>query len=473
MSSLISRLKDKLREDVIVDSDIDKMVYSHDIAPIPEFMTSLFNMYPDVIVRPTSKEEIIEVIKIANETNTPVIPRGAATWGYGGAVPTIGGIVLDLTGLNRIKGLEDDVLTVEAGVIWKDIIEYLDDTDYRLKCYPSSGLSSTVGGWAATGGMGYGSLKYGKFVDNVKRVEVILPNGEIKEITPDSKDLTLKQVFGSEGILCIFTEINIDLRRKPEVEEPFVAYFNNTVDAAKTAYKLISETTPFSVIIKSTAFLRSQELERTESGAIMYGLYEGPQEEVERDMKIFKDIIDRYNGIKGDAEAAEREWEERFYPLRIKKWGPTVVTADILLPSKSVEDLIVYSWKLGKELRVDIDMEIMYVSKNEVVTFPLFLTDERRTSYIVHLSVAKKLIDYAIKNGGRSYGYGMWNAAIMGKSEPDRKRELTKLKRILDPKEILNPGKTIKLKSKYGITLPGSLYSIFLNMLWFIRKGVR
>ncbi len=473
-AELSALLREIVGEENISVNGVEKIAYSHDIAPIPSFMAKLFRMEPDYVVRPESIEEIAEVVRLANKYRVPIVPRGSATWGYGGAVPVVGGIVLDLTGLNRIGELRDGVIEVEAGVVWKSLMERLEGTEWMLPCYPSSALSSTVGGWAATGGLGYGSLKYSSFAENVQWAKVVLPTGEIKRISADSaEEPTLKQLFGSEGTLCIFGEIGVKLVERGEVEEPFIAYFNRTLNCIKAANKLLSKTRPFTLVVKSSAFLKAGEPEEVESGAIMYGLFEGEKGEVKQSMEIFRKIIEESGGIQGDREAARDEWEDRFYPLKIKKWAPTVITSDVLLPIDTLEGFVRYAWTLGRKLRVDVDLEIMYVSPDQAVSFPLFLTDERKFSYMVHLTVAKKLIDYAIKNGGRSYGYGLWNSIHLARSEPRRKRELERLKRMLDPNNVLNPGKTVKMSSRLGFSLPRPLYSMFMEMLWVMRGVAR
>jgi len=104
---LIKGLTRVVREEYIVSNPLEKLAYSHDLAPVLGFISLLFRITPDVIVSPSNVEQIPEILKIANKYKAPAIPRGAATWGFGGVVPTRGGILLDLRRLNRIIGLND------------------------------------------------------------------------------------------------------------------------------------------------------------------------------------------------------------------------------------------------------------------------------------------------------------------------------------------------------------------------------
>ena len=170
-------------------------------------------------------------------------------------------------------------------------------------------------------------------------------------------------------------------------------------------------------------------------------------------------------------EEAEEEWTERFYPLRMKKWAPTLLTSDVIIPTDSLIKMIHYTWELGRITSLDVDLEIVFSSPSEAIFMPLFLTDERRSfKYLTNTAITKKLIDKAVELGGKSYGYGLWNSFHFKKSEPNRRDELIKLKKQLDPNNILNPGKSYTAQSKFGIPLPGIVYSSFLEGLWLIGR---
>ncbi len=466
-------------EQNITDLHAERKVYSHDLAPLPSEVSWLFKSTPDLVVKPRTKEQVSEILKIANKYKIPVTPRGAATWGYGGAVPTKGGILLDLTGLDRILEFDrkSGLIKVECGVVWQSLINLLDGSEWRLPVCPSSSPSSTVGGWAATGGLGYGSLKYGRFVDNVVQATVALPSGETVTIDKISTPLTLEQAFSSEGVLCIFLDLTLRLAPKLEAEEPFLAYFYQLQGALKAANRVLELTKPDTLVLRAFGFLKARRdkpiksIEDAESGAILFGLFNGSKAEVEGWLKAFRDIALEFGGNVRPSGEAWDEWNERFYPLRIKKWGPTVLTSDVLIPVRALHDMILYSWKLGKESGMDVELEAIFTSPEHVLYFPLFLSDERKPlKYLSHTAITKKLIDEAVKHGGRSYGYGIWNSFHLKKSEPERKKELIRLKKQLDPNNILNPGKTFEARSKFGLALPASLYSLFLDTLWVFGK---
>ena len=472
--SLEKTVTDLLGSDGVSTSYLERIAYSHDLAPIPHNIARLFNSLPDIIVKPQSLEEVAGVMKLANRLKVPVTPRGSATWGYGGAVPTMGGILLDLRGLNKIVSFDETkgLLTVQSGAVWKDIMDFLEKTSWELPVYPSSAPSSTVGGFAATGGLGYGSLEHGSLVENVASIAAILPTGEKLVVGPNSDWVTLRQLFGSEGTLCVFGELTLRLVPRKPSAAPFLAYFHQLSNAVQVANDLARKTKPFSLILRAFGFLRAREgallsPEDAESGAIIFGYYAGTPEEVEESLSSFARMVTDRGGSLRPREEAEFEWSERFYPLRIKKLGPTVLTSDVLVPSNRLIEMIQYAWQLGCDASADVDIENIWISPDQVLFFPLFLSDERRTfRYLTHSAITKKLIDRAITMGGRSYGYGVWNSFHFAASEPTRRKEFAKLKPLLDPNGVLNPGKTLTAKTRLGFSLPKVMYTGFLETLW-------
>jgi len=474
LTSLQKTVTDLIGNGRVSTNYLERIAYSHDLAPIPDNIGRLFNSVPDVIVKPQSLDEVSAIMKAANKLRVPVTPRGAATWGYGGAVPTMGGILLDLRGLDKIVSFDEvlGLLTVQCGAVWKDIIDFLEKTSWELPVYPSSAPSSTVGGFAATGGLGYGSLEYGSLVDNVECANAILPTGEKMVVDPSSDWVTLRQLFGSEGTLCIFGELTLRLVPKRPSASPFLAYFHHLSHAVEAANNLATETKPFSLILRAFGFVRAHEgallsAEDAESGAIIFGYFAGMPDQVEGSLNRFARIVSYRDGNPRPREEADFEWSERFYPLRIKKLGPTVLTSDVLIPSNRLIEMIQYAWQLGCDASTDVEVESIWVSRDQVLFFPLFLSDERRAfRYLTHSAITKKLIDRAIRMGGRSYGYGVWNSFHFAASEPNRRKEIAKLKPLLDPNQVLNPGKTVTAKTRFGFSLPKFMYTGFLEALW-------
>ena len=182
-------LQDKFQARVSFNR-IELKLYGHDIAAMPSlFKPFIGNTTPDAVVQPQSEAELVELVRWAAENDVPLTPRGKATSGYGGVLPIKHGVVVDFYRMKRVVKIDADAktATVEAGVVWEKLDTELAKHGLTLRLYPSSYLSSTVGGLLAQGGAGIGSYEAGWFRDNVVSARVVLPDGSVKEFS--GKDL--------------------------------------------------------------------------------------------------------------------------------------------------------------------------------------------------------------------------------------------------------------------------------------------
>ena len=193
---------------------------------------------PDIVIRPTSTKEISEILKIANEENVAVIPRGGGDCEFGGSKPIgNGGIVLDLKAMDRIINLDQDnlLVTVEAGISWAKLNEYLCHFGLYTGCMgPGSGMTASIGGGISHHSVGGGGCaKYGACTNQLVSLEVVLPTGDIIETGSKANQYSklpfnrfgngpdLNGLFcGDNGIYGIKTTVTLQVFPKPE----FAAY---------------------------------------------------------------------------------------------------------------------------------------------------------------------------------------------------------------------------------------------------------
>jgi alkyldihydroxyacetonephosphate synthase len=172
---------------------------------------------PDVAVVPASDEEVAATLRVANRRRVPVVPWGGGSGSQGGAVPSEGGIVLDLTGLDRIIEVDERSLTVtaEAGVNGLRLEHELNERGLMLPHYPASVDLATVGGYVAARGSGVLSTRYGKIEDLVLSLRVALPTGELIDTVAVPRHAVgpeLTQLFvGSEGTLGVITRATLQV----------------------------------------------------------------------------------------------------------------------------------------------------------------------------------------------------------------------------------------------------------------------
>jgi alkyldihydroxyacetonephosphate synthase len=249
-SQASAALRDKLRAIVgdgnVSSSDLDRLSYCHDNNPVSNLSTNegRIGPLPDLVVWPTSTEQVVQLVRLANETGTPLIPFGAGSGVCGGTVPLRGGLILDLKKMRRILDLDELSLTVtaEAGILGQLLELELNRRGYTMGHFPSSIYSSTLGGYLAARSAGQLSSKYGKIEDMVISLEAVLGTGEIVR-TPTTPRCSLgpdwnQILVGSEGTLGIITQATCRIRPVPEIRR-FLSFQFPTVEDGVAAMRML------------------------------------------------------------------------------------------------------------------------------------------------------------------------------------------------------------------------------------------
>jgi len=469
-------LESVLGPDKVSLDDYETSLYERDLAPLPSIALSMFKTRPNAVVRPLSLEDVVKTVSFANERNVPITPRGAATYGFGGALVTSGGIALDLRSLNRVLSIDREGLTVrvEAGVTWKDLIDKLEREGLTVLAYPSSAIAATVGGWIATGGYGYGSLKYGHVKHHVKALKVVLPSSEVVDVPSSSYPLEL--FLGTEGVFGVIVEAELKVKPKPAVEKPFYASFPSEEAMLSAVDELVRlEPKPFTVEFfdrNLSGFKREVGFEVKPAPGFI-AVYEGSEDEVSKGGKNFLAVTSKHNGEAESEAVARREWDQRFYALKIKKLGPTLLGQDLVVPLGRVREYASTVLSIAKGYGLTpgyagvVILEEAFQPSYRVVLMPMLLTDERRRlAYLSTLPLLKDLCDAALSVGGTPYGIGLWNVPyaenVLGKATLARLKEV---KRKVDPKEIMNPNKLFFVKTRVGLPFSASQYKLGMKLL--------
>ena len=184
---------------------------------------------PDLVFQPTTEQHLIEIFALAREQKIPVTVRGAGTWGYGGAVPTRGGILIDLGFMDTIEvSSANQQLTVGPGARFLDIHRELDRHGLTLFSM-TSGKGGTLIGWMATGGMGFGTFSHGSVRSQLVSIRVITPQGEIKYLP--SEDPEVSYFLSTEGQMGIIVRATLRVGPRPAQWFPFIVPFEKTKDA--------------------------------------------------------------------------------------------------------------------------------------------------------------------------------------------------------------------------------------------------
>ena len=198
---------------------------------------------PALVALPGSVDEVQAVVRLCNEERIPFVARGAGTGLSGGALPVAEGIVISLARLTRI--LEIDVergyVVVEPGVANLDVTRAVTDAGFYYAPDPSSQQVCTIGGNVAENSGGAHCLKYGFTVNHVLAAEVVLPDGELVELSVWDEGPDLLGAFvGSEGTLGIATKLTLRILRVPEAVRTLLAGFAHTDEAGAAVSGVIA-----------------------------------------------------------------------------------------------------------------------------------------------------------------------------------------------------------------------------------------
>ena len=183
---------------------VDRMIYSHDPVVLPRLARwTLPTGTAGAVVRPADEDEIRALVRVAIERGIALVARGAGTSIYGGVLPARGGVVVDMSGMDRVLRVDRETMTVcvQAGTVWESLREVLASDGLDVRVYPSSSPASTVAGWLAQGGCGIGSYEYGCFKDNVVSARVVLPDSTVVTCEGDELLRFVADVGGVTGII--------------------------------------------------------------------------------------------------------------------------------------------------------------------------------------------------------------------------------------------------------------------------------
>ena len=236
---LIAQLRSVLPESCIVSDPASMKPYECD-------GLSAYRQMPRVVVLPDSVEQVQAVMKICQQTGTPIVPRGAGTSLSGGAMPHKDGVVLSLARLKRILQIDADNRTarVQAGVRNLQISEAVQHLGLYYAPDPSSQIACTIGGNVAENAGGVHCLKYGLTVHNILQIKMVDLNGELICIGGTALDTPgydlLALLMGSEGMLGIVVEVLVRLLPRPKVARVLMAAFDDIEKAGEAVASVIA-----------------------------------------------------------------------------------------------------------------------------------------------------------------------------------------------------------------------------------------
>jgi len=433
---------------------IERLAYSHDMGSMPDIVGRMMKSLPDAVVRAESVDDLRSALEIARKYHLPITPRAAGTSAYGGAIPLSSGLVVHVR-MDRILEIDEEnrTATVEPGAVWMELEKKLRERGLATRLYPSSALSSTVGGFVSMDGVGYGSLEFGTIRENVAEVELLTPDGKLRTLSDADLDLAV----GAQGITGFLTKIKLHLRLAEE-DASVAAVFTSTGEMLG-ALRAVSGLGIWNITAEGPACIRLKH--RTESehsrgvsrskeeveakipegwvALLTYPAGRGLEAEIRK-------AVEAWRGKVLDERVAAKLFEERFYTLRFKKLGPSVLSSEAVIPLTAGHVLEEIEERFP-EAAIEVTLARGRGGEVEMACLLNIPADERKGDYALGYLKMLEVIGMAKKGGGRAYSTGIYFSkeaeSILGS---ERLRRLWEFKRSVDPLGIMNPGKVISPK---------------------------
>ncbi|WP_400205379.1 FAD-binding oxidoreductase [Candidatus Methanarcanum hacksteinii] len=452
----------------IIDS-IEKIVgkegYSTRVADLYTygFDASIFHTTPEMIIQPRSTEQVSEVMKIADAYNIPVVPRGAGTGLCGSAVPIKGGIVMDMSRMNKVLQISvgDLWAEVEAGCVYNDFNAAIGKYGFFFPCNPGSAEACEIGGMVAANASGMRAVKYGATRDFVLGLTFVKANGEIvnagtKTIKDSSGYQLARLLCGSEGTLGIITKVTIKLLAKPKSTASCLCSFNSVHDAGKCISAIIAEP----LIPASCELMDSVSIEAVNNSqgnplpdckALIIVECDGEPEQVERDLKTVERIAKDIGATTVTATHDKKQiaaWTSArkavMTSLSALKPGFSSVSLadDMGVPVSKIPDAVLAFQKIAEKYRVTI-ATYGHASDGNLHT-KMLLDPLDKDEWDRGVKAVSEIFDVCIELGGTvtgEHGVGISKAPDFQKERATELSTIRAIKQAFDPKNILNPGK--------------------------------
>lgn len=419
---------------------------------------------PDLVARPCCTAQIQKIAKLANEHLFPLVPRGAGTGLSGGSLPVDGGVVVDLTRMNKILEIDEEnlVAVVEPGVITFQIQEEVEKRGLFYPPDPASLKTSTIGGNVAECAGGPRALKYGVTRDYVLGLEVVTPDGEV--ITTGGKTVKsvtgydlLRLYTGSEGTLGIITKIYLRLIPKPEAKKTMMVVYDKLDDAAQSVSRIIrGGIIPVTLEMMDDRTIRCVENYKQmglplDAEAILIIEVDGPQilldSQAQEIAKLCQDCGAREIKIAETEEERESIWAaRRSVSAAVVQIKPTKISEDISVPRMAIPRMV----RRLKEIASRYNLElVIFGHAGDGNLHPNILCDQTDAEEMQRVEKAiGELFKAAVELGGTlsgEHGIGTMKAPYLKVETGEAGFEvMRRIKEALDPNNILNPGKIFR-----------------------------
>ncbi|WP_417383635.1 FAD-binding oxidoreductase [Gimesia sp.] len=417
---------------------------------------------PDIVVFPTTTEQVSATVKLCNEFNVPFLARGAGTSLSGGCLPIGGGVMIVLTRMKQILelNLRDRYAIVEPGMVNLHLTNALKGTGYHYAPDPSSQGSCTIGGNIATNSGGPHTLKYGVTTNHVLGLEAVLPDGSIIELggpTAEVPGYDLHGVYvGNEGTFGICTKAIVRLTRDPESHRTMLAVFQTIGDATRAISEIIAEgIIPSALEMMDHGIIQAVEEAfhfgfPLDAGAVLLIEVDGLEVALDAEVSKILEICNR-NNVREIQRADTPEermliWKSRKQAFgAIGRLSPSYCTQDGVVPRTRLPEILDFIEQTSAKYGMRI-VNVFHAGDGNV--HPILLFDERDQGQIQQvLEASEEILEKCLELGGSvtgEHGIGVEKINFMSRifNEVDL-ATMEKVRNIFNPRQICSRDKVL------------------------------
>ena len=460
-AEVIAQLEQVVPGRVVVGEDVNPD-YARDEMPI--YGTRM----PEVSIDVLTTEEVAGIMKVCYEHGIPVTTRGAGTGLVGGCTPICGGVVICTTKMNKILSydLENFAVTVQPGVLLQELAD--DALAHGCMYPPDPGEKlATLGGNVATNASGMRGVKYGATRDYVKAMTVVLPNGEITRFGATGSKTSsgyslLNLMIGSEGTLGVITEMTLKLIPAPKATVSLIVPFEDLSACISTVPKFkMNHFNPQAIeffekeiLVSSEEYLGKQvfprKVEGTEVGAYLLLTFDGDsQDELDNIVEQVAELLLEEGALDvlvADTPPKMKDaWAARSSFLEgIEEQTKLLDECDVVVPVTKIPDYVMFADELAK----NYDFKLQYFGHAGDGNLHIYTcsNDMDREEFLRQVDdFMGKLYTKTMELGGQisgEHGIGMGKVKYLAQAVGETNMELMRgIKKVFDPKMILNPGK--------------------------------
>ena len=417
---------------------------------------------PDAVAFPKTTAEVAEIVRVCASHGVPVIPYGTGTSLEGHIAALNGGVTIDMTGMKEVKrvSVADMDVTVEAGVTRKELNTHLRDTGLFFPIDP--GADASLGGMTATRASGTNAVRYGTMRENVLGLKVVLPDGRVVETARRARksaagyDLT-RLFVGSEGTLGVVTEVTLKLYGIPEAMMAAVCAFDSVEGAVDAVILTIQSGIPIARIefldadsVRAVNAFSDLDLpEQTTLFLEFHGTKAGVAEQVDQ----LRDIVSEFGGGElrwaEHAEDRNKLWQARHdaaYAVMALKPGAKLWSSDVCVPISRLAECIAETKRDTDDSFLIAPMLGHVGDGNFHVAFLLDHDNPQEVSEVERLN--ERLIMRALAMDGTctgEHGVGYGKIDFLTAEHGDAVAVMRAIKRAIDPDNIMNPGKIVRI----------------------------